>query len=217
MFELILSTAYFPPIEYFGLIFAADKVFLEDSESYRKQSFRNRTQILSANGTLPLSIPICHHTPDCLIKEVRIDYKTPWQRNHWKSILAAYNNSPYFLYYQDFFMPFFQNKYTFLFDLNLEIMLLLMNLLKIDKQIHLTGDFIACYENAVDCRNIIHPKKSSLTDYRFKLKQPYYQVFETKFDFIPNLSILDLLFNEGVNACAILRNFCNFAPLPDRL
>ena len=213
MSELILSSAYLPPVEYFGLILNFENVIIEDSESYQKQSFRNRTQILSANGLLPLSIPICQHKSDILIKDIRIDYKTSWQRNHWRSIQSAYNNSPYFLYYQDFLIPFFQKKSTFLFDFNFEITLLFMNLLKIDKQIRFTGNFIASYGDAFDCRNTIHPKKSSLPDYRFKLKQPYYQVFETKLDFIPNLSILDLLFNEGANACSILQNFCNFAIL----
>lgn len=213
MAELILSSAYLPPVEYFGLIFAADNVFIEDSESYQKQSFRNRTRILSANGILPLSIPICHHTPGCLVKDVLIDYKTPWQRNHWKSIRAAYNNSPYFLYYQDYLLPFFQKKTTFLFDFNLELILLLLNLLKIDKKIQLTGDYSASYNMTFDCRNEIHPKKSALPDYRFRVTQPYYQVFETKFNFVPNLSILDLLFNEGASACSILQNFCTFAPL----
>jgi len=213
MSELILSSAYFPPVEYFGLILAADHVLLEDSESYHKQSYRNRTHILSANGMLALTIPICHHNPGCLIKDVKIDYKTPWQRNHWKSIQAAYNNSPYFLFYQDIFLPFFQKKIPFLFDFNFELFLVLMNLLKMDKKILPTGNFVASYNNSADCRNEIHPKKAILPDYQFKFNQPYYQVFESKFDFVPNLSILDLLLNEGANARAIVQNFCTFAPL----
>lgn len=213
MSELILSSAYFPPVEYFGLILAADHVLLEDSESYQKQSYRNRAHILSANGMLTLTIPVCHHNPGCLIKDVKIDYKTPWQRNHWKSIQAAYNNSPYFLFFQDAFLPFFQKKIPFLFDFNFEAFLLLMNLLKIDKKIQPTGNFIPSYDNSLDFRNEIHPKKAILPDYRFKFNQPYYQVFESKFEFVPNLSILDLLFNEGGNACAIVQNFCTFAPL----
>lgn len=213
MQKLILSTAYFPPVEYLGLLAAANQVFLEDAENFQKQSYRNRTVILAANGPLTLSIPLCHTKPKISVRDVRIDYVMPWQRNHWKSISAAYNNSPYFLYFQDFFIPFFQKKYDFLFDYNLELLQLLLRLLKIEKTLNFSGNFIPPNQNETDYKTLIHPKKMILNDYPLRIVQPYCQVFNEKFGFVPNLSILDLLFNEGNNSKNYLIKFCTFAAI----
>lgn len=179
------------------------EVWLEHKERYWKQSYRNRTCILSGNGTQNLSIPIVNGSAIFPIASAQIDYKTPWQRNHWRSIESAYGNSPYFLYYQDALKPFFEKKFDLLFDFNLQLIKTLLRLMNITCNIQINDEEIP--EQAFDLRSAIHPKKSIVDNYPFKLIEPYYQVFEDRFGFTSNLSIIDLLFNLGPDAPAYLR------------
>ena len=215
----LLSTAYLPPIEYI-LKCMHTPVMLEVCENYIKQSYRNRALIATANGVQVLSIPVVHVSSKMPILDVRIDYATPWQRLHWKSIDTAYSGSPYFLYFQDYIKPFYEKKYEFLFDYNLELMQVILKLFGKDFQPLRTSEFIADYGqlgnscekqkevkdnqqksdeqqgDIEDLRNAIHPKRRQLPDYPFKHKA-YSQIFEDRIGFVPNLSIIDYLFNEG--------------------
>lgn len=187
-----LSTAYFAPIEYYQHIKNAEKVSIEQHEYYQKQSYRTRSRIVSANGVMDLSIPVekRNHT---LIRDVRISEHSDWQTLHWRSIEAAYNSSPFFEYYADDFRPFFEKKWLFLWDFNMELLHKTLELLDIETKITLTEAYEPqTDENTLDLREIIHPKKAA----SLPLKR-YYQVFAAKFGFIPNLSIADLLFNMG--------------------
>ncbi|MEG2071452.1 MAG: WbqC family protein, partial [Bacteroidales bacterium] len=157
--HILLSVAYLPPVEYFVLLSNGD-VSIEKHEYYCKQSYRNRTILLTANGINQLSIPICHQQNKMLIKEVKIDYKTPWQRNHWKTIESAYNNSPFFLYYQDYIKPFYQKQYPYLFDFNMELINILLKLLKLDIPYRFTTEYRENIPNTIDARKIIHPKNA---------------------------------------------------------
>jgi len=203
---LLLSTAYFAPIQYYTKLFANDSVWIEQFEHYSKQSFRNRCDLLAANGPLSLSIPIKKETQaKVLTKDVRIDYDLPWQRMHWKSIESAYRHSPFYEYYIDSFERFFHNRYEFLLDLNLEIQSQMLLELDVECQFELTTDYCPSSQfEGTDLRDAIHPKPC------FKQEDPnfqaeaYYQVFGDRFGFTPNLSILDLLFNEGPCAINIL-------------
>lgn len=205
--KALLSTAYLPPVEYFLLIEKSDGCLVEHYEHYSKQSYRNRTCILTGNGKQALSIPVEQTHQKILTKDVRIDYTTRWQTNHWRALTAAYNSSPYFLYYQDFLQPFYEKKYTFLIDYNTELLHLLLKFLKVDRHIEPTTDYIAVPGDYYDAREIIHPKKCDRDDYPLKLTKPYRQVFEDRFGFTRNLSILDLLFNEGNDSPSFL-NHC---------
>ena len=194
----LLSTAYLPPIEYI-LKCMQGPVTLEVCEHYIKQSYRNRALIATANGVQVLSIPVVHVSSKMPILDVRIDYAMPWQRLHWKSIDTAYSGSPYFLYFQDYIRPFYEKKYEFLFDFNLELMQVILKLFGKDFQPQRTSEFIADYsqqDDIEDLRNAIHPKRHLLPDYPFK-HQAYPQIFEDRLGFVPNLSIVDFLFNEG--------------------
>ena len=174
-------------------------VMLEVCEHYIKQSYRNRTLIATANGVQALSIPVVHVSSKMPILDVRIDYATPWQRLHWKTLDTAYNGSPYFLYFQDYIRPFYEKKYEFLFDYNLELMQVILKLFGKDFQPQRTSEFITDYtqmEDVEDLRNAIHPKRCKEEGYPFPHK-PYTQIFEDRIGFVPNLSIVDYLFNEG--------------------
>ena len=187
-----LSTAYFPPIAFFQHLKNAEKVCIEQHEYYQKQTYRSRCRIATASGVMDLSIPVekRNHT---LIRDIRISEHSDWQTQHWRSIEAAYNSSPFFEYYADDFRPYFEKKWLFLWDLNMELLYKTLELLDIDTQIELTKQYeLKLDENTLDLREIIHPKKNI----SIQLK-PYYQVFSSKFGFLPNLSIIDLLFNMG--------------------
>ena len=142
----VFSVAFFPPIEFFHIAIKSDLLLIEATENYQKQSYRNRCNILTANGILPLVIPICHTHSKTAIQEVRLDYKTDWQRKHWRAIESAYNGSPYFQYYADFFLSFFEKKHTFLLDYNMEILQIICKLLEIKPKIIYTEDYIKNYE-----------------------------------------------------------------------
>ena len=203
MKQHLLSTAYLPPVEYFAFLLTG-KALIDGEERYQKQSYRNRAVIMNGNGVLNLIIPTVHDQRMSMVKEVRIDYVTPWQRAHWRSIESAYNNTPFYLYYKDALKPFFEQKYEYLFDFNTLLTQTLLKALQVDINVERTETFFPYEEN--DTRLEIHPKKARKPDYPFRLKDPYYQVFEDKFGFSPNLSVIDLLFNEGPQAAKYLYN-----------
>ena len=198
MSKILLTTAYFPPVAYMALLLRPEPIYLEAEEHYRKQSFRNRMAVLTANGPQTLSIPVVQKHQKMMIKEVEIDYKTEWQRHHWRTIEMAYNNSPFFIYYRDFLAQFYEKKIKYLWDFNRELLAVILKLLRTEKEIFYTEQFVENDETAsIDARYTIHPKLYGTSDYPFKADIPYRQVFEEKFGFTPALSVLDLLCNKG--------------------
>ncbi|MBS1646835.1 MAG: WbqC family protein [Bacteroidetes bacterium] len=199
MSALLLSTAYLPPVAYLQKIKNNRPFFIEKHEHYQKQSYRNRCTVLTANGVLPLSVPITQTHQKQVVSTVRISYSEKWQQKHWRAITSAYRNTPYFMYYEDAIQPFYQRKYDFLLDYNTEWLQVLLRLFKIDTPILFTEN----YEKDaldVDFRNILHPKN---IDYHSPCK-PYAQLFSERFGFQENLSCIDLLFNQGNHAASFL-------------
>lgn len=202
---MLLSTAYLPPIYYVALIYKHPVFQVEKFEHYIKQSYRNRATILSANGPLDLIMPLekkdgCKTT----IKDVTIAYNDRWNAEHWNAIVSAYNSSPFFEYYKDNLQQFFTKRYTYLLDYNANLLQCILQLLKIKYESAYTNDFIALNTQQDDFRYSISPKiKTELTFPK------YTQVFEDKFSFVPNLSILDLLCNVGPDSKSYLEQLSN--------
>lgn len=201
--KVLLSTAYLAPIQYYTKFLKYD-VYIEMEENFIKQSYRNRCKIYGANGELSISIPVKKTSTKIKIKDVQIDYDTKWQKLHWKSIESAYRSSPFFEFYEDDLKPFYERKYKFLIDLNAEIQKVILDNLDLQIDFKYTEEFNQqANEKFIDFREIIHPKKKMI-DPEFKPVK-YTQVFYDKYGFIPNLSIIDLLFNEGPNAIELLK------------
>ena len=199
-----LSTAYLAPVEYYSKLLKGD-VYIEQHENYIKQTYRNRCTILSANGPMALSVPIeSAGGKKCPIRDVRIADHGNWQHLHWNALISAYNSTPFFEYYQDDFRPFYEKEYKYLFDFNEELRNLICQLIDIDTStIQYTDEFLFEVEG-VDYRSKISPKIDwRVTDPDFE-SIPYYQVFEHRFGFTENLSILDLLFNMGNESLLVL-------------
>lgn len=195
--KILLSIAYFPPISWFRFLLNTDEVYIEKYEHYVKQTYRNRFHILSANGPMALSIPVVKaSSKKILIKDVQIDYATNWQKQHLKSLNAAYRNTAFYELLIDEFLPYYTKKTKFLFDFNYKIINTVLEILEVNKELKFTGHFVETNKYDYDFRYSIKPKKQ-VNDISEFVNKPYYQAFSDKFPFIPDLSIVDLLFNMG--------------------
>ena len=197
----VLSTSYLGNIQYFTKFIIYKKVLIEQYETYLKQSYRNRCYIVGTNGLLPLIIPVKKVTGNATkTKDILVDYDTDWQRVHWNSIVSAYRSSPFFEFYEDDFIGFYNAREKYLLDLNSKLLTLILDYLEADCEIKLTEKYIKSYNCEEDYRKMLNPKKRLMqTDNRF-IPYVYNQVFAEKHGFIENLSIIDLLFNEGPDA-----------------
>ena len=181
----LLSTTYFGPVQWYQKLYRADEVQMEQWESFQKQTYRNRCLIATTNGIQALTVPV-ERVP--LIRSVRISDHGNWRHLHWNALQSAYGESPFFDYYQDDIRPFFEKRWTFLFDFNEEIRQKMCELIDIQPKVGYTRAFVQNREG-------IRPKHP-VPDPDFT-PRPYYQVYQEKHGFLPNLSILDLLFNMG--------------------
>ena len=200
--KALLSSTYFGPIQWYQKLNRYDECLIERHESFIKQTYRNRMIIPTTNGPLSLTIPT-NHDISLSMKDIRISDHANWRHVHWNALLSAYGESPFFEYYQDDIRPFYEKKYEFLFDFNMETTEKMIELLDIRPKISITEAYIQSKEleeedEIKDFRDAIRPKKP-LPDAEFA-PQRYYQVYEQKHGFQPNMSILDLLFNEGNEA-----------------
>ncbi len=202
--SVLLSTAYFAPIQYYSEFLSAETVYIEQFENFIKQTYRNRCVILGGNGPISLVVPVVKgRGSKILIKDLQISYDTDWQRNHWRTIFSAYNSSPFFEFYKDDIFPFFITKPKFLLDFNMKIHETICELLEIETSTQLTSDFEKVTPGTLNLRESISPKKNTDNELKSQFKN-YTQVFSEKLGFIPNLSILDLIFNVGPDSCSYL-------------
>ena len=224
----LLTTAYFPPISYFAAIaeemeglvrikgedrksilsspLSPSIIYIEACENYQKQSYRNRCHFYAADGIQSLSVPILHegNTHKRPVSEVRIDYSKPWVMQHKRAIVSAYRTSAYFEYYQDELFAILDSKPEKLIDLNTRLLEFFLEKTGIKAEVHMTESY--GQDGCEDLREAIHPKRQDTILQKLKLEKPYFQVFAEKHGFIPNLSIMDLLFNEGPDSIIFLKN-----------
>ena len=203
--DCLLHPTYFPSIAHFIAIVKADNVVFEIFDNYQKQTFRNRTEIYGANGKLVLTVPVIYTQKNRqLYKDVKIANDSDWQKLHLKSIQSAYRMSPFYEFYIDDLMPLFTNSFEFILDLNMKCIELLNKCLQLNISISFTETFNRSSNKLIDYRNLVDRNS------RYEPLCPYTQVFSEKHGFIPNLSILDLLFNEGPNTELYLLRQINF-------
>ena len=191
----IFPLFYLPPVSYFTALKAQDfNIQLEKHEHFPKQTNRNRASIASPNGILDLTIPVIKgskmHTP---IKDVKISYDLKWQRLHWLSLQTCYRSSAYFEFYEDGLAPFYQQKFEYLFDYNLQLLEWLCKQLKVSPALSFNEEYEKELPLDLDFRNQFSSKKTAPAPQT----KSYFQVFSDRNEFIPNLSMVDLLFNQG--------------------
>lgn len=201
----VFSTAYFPPIQYFAYMVNSGKIIIETHENYLKQSYRNRCRVLTPNGIQTLSVPVERGSfHKVALKDLKIDYSKPWQRDHIRALKTAYNSSAFYEFMKYEVEKCIKHKHTFLLDLNMSIIHMLNNLLDLELIYSLSDKFIRESPEILDLRDSIHPKKEN--EEFTRLQTPYFQVFGTPENFAPDLSILDLMFNIGPESSIYLRN-----------
>lgn len=194
--DIIIHPTYFPSIAHFVAIANAENIMFEVDDNFLKQTYRNRTYIYGANGKLALNIPVIHTQNNRQkYRDVKIFNETKWQNLHWKSLLSAYSTSPFFEYYEDELQPLFTIKADYILEFNLKCFEVICECLQLDLQTSKSETYQEQIENTIDFRYLVNAKKEQPQPFDI-----YTQVFNEKHNFIPNLSILDLLFNEGPNA-----------------
>ena len=204
--DMLLSSAYLAPIQYYSKLLqcASGLAYIEAHDNYAKQTYRNRCLIADANGPLALTIPTEKPAEGkCLMRDIRISDHGNWRHQHWNALEAAYRHTPFFLYYEDDFRPFFEKKIEYLYDFNMQLTELVCDLIGLDVTLKPTDAYHQKPDGMADFRALITPKVSWEDDKEFRPTE-YYQVFNEKHGFIPNLSIADLLFNMGPESILIL-------------
>tara|TARA_B100000683_G_scaffold164199_1_gene158101 strand:- start:480 stop:1109 length:630 start_codon:yes stop_codon:yes gene_type:complete len=201
--DIVLSSVYAGNIDYYSSLISSNSAVIDVHEFFRKQSYRNRCVIAGANGPLNLIVPIQRGSGKTKVKDIKIDHSQNWKKIHWKSLESAYRTSPYFEYYEHLFYPVYsEDKLKFLMDLNDKMAEIILSCLQFEKSIPKSNQYVSKVGESVDYRQKIHPKQPNL-DVSAGVK--YIQVFEDKLGFFPNLSVLDLVFNEGPNAIVLLK------------
>lgn len=217
---VLLTTAYFPPIEYLAAIANECRfnpgmtevepavVYIEACEHYVKQSWRNRCRFYAADGAQTLNFPVRHEDFGKPISQMRIDWKTDWLTRHERAIISAYRTSPYFEYYQDELLAILNSRPELMLDFNTQILKFFLRKTGIPADIRFTSEWEAVTiegHKVTDLREAIHPKRPNSILKDLGLEIPYWQVFSPKHGFIPGLSIMDLLFNEGPDSICYLK------------
>ena len=203
MERILVHPTYFPSIAQMVAIAQAKHVVLEVEDNYQKQTYRNRCYIAHTNGKLLLNVPVKHSKDGSRqkMKDVVAENAFPWQKEHWKSIQNAYRTSPFFEFYEDELAPLFLKSVNGILDLNLEIFNTLQEMLQLDTSVSFSETYELAPSNAEDLRFLAVAKSKR----KFNLT-PYTQVLESHHGWLPNLSVLDLLFNEGPNALNYLES-----------
>ncbi|MEZ4883107.1 MAG: WbqC family protein [Chitinophagales bacterium] len=208
---LLIESQYVGNIHYYARLLHHGKVLIEQCEHFQKATYRNRCHIAMPDGQLRLSIPLKRgRSQRQTMKDMKISYDEEWQKHHWNSLKSAYRSSPYFEYYEDDLLPIYTQKMVYLMDFNQHLNNFILTALHAQNLIEITftEEFHKIYDSSkvIDFRSFIQPNPSKEKQDPLFETPVYHQVFETKTGFLPNLSVLDLLFSEGPNSLEILKN-----------
>ena len=212
----LLTSAYLAPIHYYTKLFSGERIVEERADHYVKQTYRNRCIIAADDGPLALTIPVVTEatgTSQTCMRDIRISEHGKWRHQHWQAIVSAYGRSAFFEYYADDFLAVFNRDYRFLVDFNEALQHLVLDLLEYHPDVCVNnGPYLdaealrlTSKEPVHDFRQSIRPKLPYDTDPAFH-PVPYFQVFGLRHGFLPNLSIIDLLFNMGPESRLVLRH-----------
>ncbi|TGE30008.1 hypothetical protein E5K02_10470 [Hymenobacter metallicola] len=203
---MLFESQYNPPAQFFAELAGADTLWLEQHDNYRKQTYRNRCLILTAQGVKPLTVPVIDGNRSEKVKTsaIEIDYRQNWVHQHWRSLQTAYGGTPYFEYYADYLHDIYVQKPSLLFELNLAFLQFYLRCLRLRIPVEFTTEYYSHYSAplVLDRRDCLTPKAQAVTEPDRKSVQPYTQTFGK--DFVPGLSILDLLFMQGPAAGSFL-------------
>lgn len=200
--DILLHPTYFPSISHFAALAQSENTIFEIEDNFQKQTNRNRTYIYSPNGLQLLNIPVKHSKESHQkTKDIQIETDSDWQKQHFKSLEAAYRSSPFFEFFEDDLRPIFEKKHLFLLDLNFQILEIVSKCLRMKLEYTTTKEYFHEVDTNEfkDFRALVNGKKDSSSF------ESYTQVFDDKYGFINNLSVLDLLFNEGKYALDYLK------------
>ena len=203
--ELLSHPLYLAPVPLYEQLYKCDALVINGDEPFVKQTYRNRAVIATENGAQSLTIPVIHDGGRMAMRDVRISEHGNWRHQHWNAMVSAYRKSPFFDYYADDFAHFYEERDGFLMDFNLRLHAVISELLGLEREVRIV-DNNSKVTGFVDLRRIAEPK--ALSDIKGYTAQPYYQVFAQRNGFIPDLSIVDLLFNMGPEGLIVLRNSC---------
>lgn len=205
--RVLLDMQYLGPVSWLAAMARYSEVVFEQCEHYVKGTYRNRCYISGPNGVQRLSIPLKRGKHQRkVIKEVAVSYDGPWQKIHWAGLEASYRSSPFFEFYEEDFYPFYHEKFPFLFDFNRQLLMKVLELMGMEVDISYTSSYEKAPEGVNDLRMAFHPKKRKRQPLDWYEPPVYPQVFLDRNPFYPDLSILDLLFNEGPNARKIIKD-----------
>lgn len=194
---MIFPALYNGPINYYARLIRQPEIVLEQYDTYSKQTYRNRCIIMGPNGVVALSIPVKRKRGvKSLVRDIRIDHRSGWNKIHWRSLVASYASSPYFEYLKEEILPFYETRYEFLIDLNRELIERILGFMDLAVPVRCTESFQPISSES-DPRHYIHPKKDQAAADPDFMPLAYHQVFSDRLGFRPNLSILDLIFNLG--------------------
>ncbi len=202
MSNILIHSTYFPNIAHFVAMLQADSITIEWDDNFQKQTYRNRCYVYGANGKLSLNVPVIHTQKQRQkYRNVKIQNTENWQRNHWKSLESAYRTSPFFEFYEDDLKFLFETPFENLYDFNTLCFNTICTCLQLDLSVEKSLEYIHQPPDKVDYRQLVNAKREKPFGF-----EKYIQVFSEKHGFIENLSILDLLFNEGPNAISYLES-----------
>ncbi len=198
----LLSSAYLPPVSYMAIVSGHSRVIIERDENYKKQSYRNRCCIMSANGVLALSVPVLRGSfHKVALSDIEVDYSGRWIDVHRAALISAYRRSPFFDFYFDQLLSVIEQRPKKLIELNHGLLIKIIELTGIKSSVEFSNSFIRPPGDPSDFRYIIDPKRDYISSFHLP---PYIQVFESRYGFVPDLSIVDLLFNMGPETASYL-------------